>query len=172
MTSSEPPVPSDQEPVGERPVLPTGIEAGIVGGLGVGAVILARDVLAGAPLETPSVLGLLLFQGPDSARGAVSAPGAAIAYNVVHFGLWVLAGSIATALMRQVDRSAANWYRPWVAAGLLFAGVLFASQRAAATGLPQLHLWLGTISGVGAMAVFLGWRYPTAMRRVRRMGGS
>ena len=172
MTSSEPPIPSSEEPTGASPVLPSGIEAGLVGGAAVSAVILIRDLLEGAPMQTPSVLGTLMFQGPEAARDVVSAPGAAIAYNAIHFGVWVLAGSIGSALMRQVEASVSNWYRPWVATGLLTLVCVFASQRASAAGLPQLHLWLGTIAGVAAMSWFLGWRHPRAMQRIRSMGGT
>ena len=170
MTSSEPPVPSSEEPIGARPVLPSGIQAGIVGGLAVAAVFLVRDVLAGAPMQTPSVLGTLLVSGPEAARMVVSAPGAAIAFNAIHFAVWIAAGSIGIALMRQVEESASNWYRPWVAAAVLALGCVVASLRASGAGLPQLHLWLGTLVGVAAMGWFLGWRHPRAMQRIRQMG--
>ena len=171
MTSSEPPVPSSEEPTGARPVLPSGIEAGLVGGAVVAVVFLIRDLFAGAPMQTPSVLGTLMLQGVDAARTVVSAPGAAIAYNAVHFAVWTLAGSLGSLLMRQVEASASNWYRPWVAAGVLAIACAFASQRSAAAGLPQLHLYFGTLVGIAAMGTFLGWRYPGAMQSIRRMGG-
>ena len=171
MNHSEPPVPSSSDPIGARPVLPSGIEAGLLGGAAVALVFLARDLLAGAPMQTPSVLGSLMLQGPEAARTVTSAAGAAIAFNAVHFALWVLAGSVGSVLMRQVEASAANWYRPWVAACLLAVGCAFASARASAAGLPQLHLWLGTLVGVATMGWFLGWRHPRAMQRIRRMGG-
>jgi hypothetical protein len=170
MTSTESPVPSSEEPTGARPVLPSGIEAGLVGGTVAAVVILLRDLVAGAAMQTPSVLGTLMVQGPEAARMIVSAPGAAIAYNAVHFTVWVMLGSLGSVLMRQVEASATNWYRPWVAVGLLAIGCVIASQWASATGLPQLHLWLGTLMGVAAMSWFLGWRHPRAMQRIRRMG--
>jgi hypothetical protein len=172
MSASQPPVPSSEEPIGARPVLPSGIEAGLVAGAAVALVFLIRDFLAGAPMQTPSVLGTLMTQGPDAARTVVSAPGAAIAYNAVHFSFWVVAGSIGIVLMRQVEASATNWYRPWIAAALLTVGCILASLRASAVGLPQLHIWLGTIVGVAVMAWFLGWRHPHAMQRIRHMGGA
>jgi hypothetical protein len=171
MMTSEPPVPSSEEPVGARPVLPSGIEAGIVGGAAVAAVFLIRDMLTGAPLQTPSVLGTLMLQGPDAARLVVSEPGAATAYNAVHFACWVIVGSLGSVLMRRVEASASNWYLPWIAAGLLTVGCLLGSLRATAAGLPPLHLWIGTIAGFVTMAWFLGWRHPQAMKRIRSMGG-
>jgi hypothetical protein len=171
MNSSEPPVPSKSEPTGARPVLPSGIEAGLLAGAAVAVTFLARDLLAGAPLQTPSVLGTLMLQGPEAARTVTSAAGPAIAYNAVHFAAWVLAGTFCSRLMRQVEASAANWYRPWVAACALTVVCVLASTRATAAGLPQLHLWLGTLVGVATMGWFLGWRHPRAMQRIRRMGG-
>jgi hypothetical protein len=171
MMTSEPPVPSSEEPVGARPVLPSGIEAGIVGGAAVAAVFLIRDLLAGAPLQTPSVLGTLMFDGPEAARAVVSAPGAAIAYNAVHFACWVIVGSLGSVLMRRVEASATNWHLPWIAVGLLTVGCLLGSLRATTAGLPPLHLWIGTIAGVVAMSWFLAWRHPQAMKHIRSMGG-
>ena len=170
MNSSEPPVPSSSDPVGSRPVLPSGIEAGLLGGAAVAIIFLVRDLLAGTPMQTPSVLGTLMLQGPEAARTVTSAAGAAIAYNAVHFAAWVLAGSFGIVLMRQVEASASNWYRPWVAVCLLTAGCMLASARASAAGLPRMHLWLGTLAGIAAMGWFLGWCHPRAMRRIRQMG--
>jgi hypothetical protein len=171
MSSSERPVPSSSEPTGARPVLPTGIEAGLLGGAAVAIIFFARDMLEGAPMRTPSVLGTLMLEGPEAAMTVTSAAGPAIAYNAVHFAVWVLAGSIGHLLMRQVEAAAANWYRPWVAAGVLSVASVLASARASAAGLPQMHLWLGTLVGIAVIGWFLGWRHPLAMRRVRQMGG-
>jgi hypothetical protein len=49
-------------------MLPEGLEAGLVGAFAVVAVYLMRDVATGEPLNTPSVLGTLLFEGLDAAR--------------------------------------------------------------------------------------------------------
>jgi len=171
MNSTEPPVPSSNEPTGAQPVLPSGIEAGLFGGAAVAIVFFARDLFVGSPLQTPSVLGTLMLQGAEAAKTVTSAPGAAIAYNAVHFAVWIFAGSIGIQLMRQVEASSANWYRPWVAASVLSVGCVLASARASAAGLPQIHLWLGTLVGVAVMGWFLGWRHPRAMRRIRQMGG-
>ena len=77
---------------------------------------------------------------------------------------------IGISMMRQVEESASNWYRPWLAAGIVAAGCFTMSVRAAGAGLPSLHLWLGTLVGVAALGAFLGWRHPRAMRRIRGMG--
>ncbi|MBW2287294.1 MAG: hypothetical protein JRG90_05660, partial [Deltaproteobacteria bacterium] len=111
-------------------MLPSGIEAGLLAGAAVAVIFLARDLLAGAPMQTPSVLGTLMLQGPEAARTVTYAVGAAIAYNAIHFAVWVLAGTYGNLLMHQVEASASNWYRPWVAACLLTVGCVLASTRA------------------------------------------
>jgi hypothetical protein len=171
MNSTEPPVPSSSEPTGARPVLPSGIEAGLLGGAAVAVVFLARDLLVGYPMQTPSVLGTLMLHGAEAAKAVTSAPGAAIAYNAAHFAAWVIAGSSGLQLMRQVEASAANWYRPWIAASVLMVTCVLASASASAAGLPQMHLWLGSVVGLVVMGWFLGWRHPRAMQRIRQMGG-
>jgi len=103
MNSTKAPVPSSCEPTGARPVLPSGIEAGLVGGIAVAIIFFARDLFVGHPMQTPSMLGTLMLQGAEAARTVTSAPGAAIAYNAIHFAVWIFAGSIGIQLMRQVE---------------------------------------------------------------------
>lgn len=171
MVSSEPPIGSEDEPIEPRPVLPSGIEAGLVGGFAVLVVFLIRDLLAGAPLQTPSVLGTLLIVGPDAAITVVSAPGAAIAYNVIHFAAWILIGSVGNVLMWRVEESASNWYQPWIAVSALLLGCVAIDSWASGAGLSRLHLWLGAAVGIAATGLFLGWRHPRAMNRARGLAG-
>jgi hypothetical protein len=170
MTSSETPVPSRQEPSGSRPVLPSGIEAGLVGGLAVIVVFFVRELLAGAPMQTPEMLGTLMFDGPEAARAAVTASGAAAAYNAVHFALWVLTGALGSVLMRQVEAARRNWYRPCLGVAVLILLSGLASMRAAAAGLTMLWILPGMLVGIAAMGAFLCWRYPLAARRIRELG--
>jgi hypothetical protein len=134
------------------------------------SVFFVRDLIAGAPIQTPSMLGTLLFEGPEAARAAVSAGGAAIAFNFIHFAIWVATGAVGGVLMRRVEASAENWFWPWLAVGTLLLLSVLASLRAAVAGLTQLQVLPGMLVGLAAMGSFLAWRYPLAMRRVRRMG--
>ena len=122
MDSSESPFESGGHPIEPHPVLPSGIEAGLFGGFTVIAVFLVSDMLDGEPLRTPSVLGILLLQGVEAARNTDSAPGAAAAYNFVHFAAWIAVGALGIHLMQRVERSASNWYLPYVALTVFLIG--------------------------------------------------
>jgi hypothetical protein len=170
MDSSESPFDSGDHPIEPRPVLPSGIEAGLFGGFTVIAVFLISDMLGGEPLHTPSVLGILLVHGVEAARGLDSAPGAAAAYNFVHFAVWMLVGSVSIRLMHLVERSAANWYLPYVALAIYLLGCIALDVAVSHTGLARMHLWLGGLAGALAVAIFIGWRHPHAMTRTLRFG--
>ena len=170
MDSPESPFEPGGDPIEPHPVLPSGIEAGMFGGFTVIAVFLISDMLGGEPLRTPSVLGVLLLEGAEAARGIESAPGAAAAYNFVHFAAWLVVGSLGIQLMHRVEKSASNWYLPYVALTLFLLGCLVLDNAVSETGLARMHLWLGGLAGALAVAIFVGWRHPHAMARVLRFG--
>jgi hypothetical protein len=170
MDSPESPFESDDHPIEPQPVLPSGIEAGLFGGFAVIAVFLIGDMLGGEPLHTPSVLGTLLIEGVEAARGIDSAPGVAAAYNLVHFAAWILVGSVGIHLMHRVEKSSGSWYLPYVALAVFLLGCTALDVAVAKTGLARMHLWLGGLAGIMAVAIFMGWRHPHAMARVRRFG--
>ena len=170
MDSSESPFDSGDHPIEPRPVLPSGIEAGLFGGFTVIAVFLISDMLGGEPLHTPSVLGILIVHGAEAARSLDSAPGAAAAYNFVHFAVWMLMGFVSIQLMHLVERSASNWYLPYVALAVYLLGCFALDVAVSHTGLARMHLWLGGLAGALAVAVFIGWRHPHAMTRTLRFG--
>jgi len=170
MGSPESPFSSDDRLIEPHPVLPSGIEAGLFGGFTVVAVFLISDMLGGEPLHTPSVLGTLLIEGVEAARNIGSAPGAAAAYNLVHFGFWIAVGSVGIHLMHRVEKSAGDWYLPYLALAVFLLGCIALDAAVAETGLARMHLWLGGLAGALAVAVFMGWRHPHAMTRVLRFG--
>lgn len=170
MNSSGSPFDSGDRPVEPRPVLPSGIEAGLFGGFTVIAVFLIGDMLGGEPLHTPSVLGMFLIHGAESARSLDAAPGAAAAYNFVHFAVWMLLGSLSIVLMHWVEKSAANWYLPYVALAVYLLGCFALDIAVSDIGLVRMHLWLGGLAGALAVAIYIGWRHPRAMTRALRLG--
>lgn len=170
MSTPESPFEADRRPIEPRPVLPSGIEAGFVAGLAVALVFLIHDMLEGAPIRTPSILGTFFIQGVEAAHNVRSAPGAAIAYNVIHFSAWVAIGSIGALLMHRVEREASAWYLPWLGLLALLGSCFGLDAFIAQSGLPRQRIWLGALSGAAALAAFLGWRYPRAFDLVRRFG--
>lgn len=151
-------------------VLPAGIEAGLLGGLAVVAVFLVRDVLAGEPLWTPSILGTLLLEGSDAVRMAEPSRGAAAFYNAIHFVLWMLGGFAATRALRRVEIEPSRWVVPPLLAGAMLLILLGLDAWIAGSGVGRLHLWVGGLAGIAAVAAFASWRYPLGARRVLRRG--
>ena len=149
-------------------VLPEWIEAGLIGGLAVAAVFLVRDSLLGDPLHTPSVLGVLLFQGREAARATTSAPGAAAAYHAIHFSVWIVVGLIGTQVMRWAEDEPRLWWLPLASLGLALFFLAAVERWLGETGLTRPRLWLGGAAGLGALGGFLLWRHPGVLRRPAR----
>jgi hypothetical protein len=162
----EPPVEAWREPPRAPLVLPEGIEAGLVGGLAVAAVFLARDAWLGDPMLTPSALGALLVSGPETAGGEPP-EGAGALYHAIHFFTWIALGFAASGLMGRAERTGARWLPPLAA--LLAVAPLFALDAFVRSAeLDRLHLWVGGLVGILAMGAFLAWRHPGAIRAARR----
>jgi hypothetical protein len=151
-------------------VLPEGLEAALIGGISVVLVYLARDLAAGHWLHTPSVLGTLLFYGPEAARTVVSEPGIAGVYNIVHFAVWTVAGFAGSALMRLVERRAELRWLPFIALAGMIAFFFVLDGEVRQTGLGRAHLWIGGLASGAAVSAYLVWRHPGALRLWQRTG--
>jgi hypothetical protein len=151
-------------------MLPEGLEAGLVGAFAVVAVYLMRDVATGEPLNTPSVLGTLLFEGLDAAREVRSAPGAAAAYNAVHLAVWTAFGFLLSSLMDLVEKAPKWRLLPWAAASCSLLVMVVLDLWVGETDLARPHLWLGGLAGLLSMAAYLAWRHPRAMAHLVGIG--
>ena len=117
------------EPGGRREsdlALPEGVEVGLIGALAVVAVYVAHDLTTGDWLYTPTVLGTLLYAGPDAASMVVAdpsaaEPGVAALYSFVHFGAWMIAGFIASALVKLAARRPEMRFLPLLSFATLIA---------------------------------------------------
>ena len=152
--------------------LPEGLEAGLVGALAVVAVYVVHDLTTPDWLYTPTVLGTLLYSGPDAASmvaadTTAAEPGVAALYHGVHFALWIAAGFAASALARRAER------RPVFRFLLLFAFVALIAfffaldSEVDATGIGTLHLWAGGLAGALAIGAYLLWRHPAVIHSAR-----
>jgi hypothetical protein len=147
-------------------VVPEGLEAGLLAGLAVASVHAIRDWMAGSWLYTPSVLGTLLLEGPETVSRGFAAPDAAALYNLVHFAGWASIGFVAVFLVSRNESDPGRLRR--ILLGLSFALVagaaafdLWVSQST----LGRLHLWLGSLAGSLTLLGFLVWRHPQGLGR-------
>jgi len=151
-----------------KPMLPGGVEAGLVAGTAVAVALWMRDCSLGEPLHTPSVLGTLLLEGVDAARAVRSEPGVAAAYNILHFGAWIFGGFIASIVVRRLARGEAGWLMPCLTFAAMIATYVALDVWIAETALTRPRLWIGGLAGVVALAAYLGWRYPSVVASLRR----
>ena len=140
--------------------LPEGLEAGLIGAFAVALVYLARDLTLGDPLYTPGVLGTLLLEGEGTGVSRDPSAGAAPAYHIIHFVLWIVFGFLASGAVRRIESGA--WPRRilWAGVGVALVLTLMFDSWAAASGLPRFHLWAGALVGFGFMGAYLVWLHP------------
>jgi hypothetical protein len=155
--------------------LPEGVEAGLVGALAVVAVYIIHDLTTPDWLYTPTVLGTLLYSGPDAASmvaadTTAAEPGVAALYNGVHFAVWIAAGFAASALMKLAERRPGFRVLTLLAFVALIACFFALDAEADATGIGTLHLWAGGLAGALAIGAYLLWRHPAVMPSARSSG--
>jgi hypothetical protein len=155
------------------PVMPGGVEGGLVAGVAVAVAMLIRDWSLGEPLHTPSVLGTLLLEGVDAARTVRAAPGVAAAYNALHFGAWIFGAFVLSILVHRVARGESGWALPGLGFLALIGTYVGLDLWIAETSLGPPQLWIGGLVGAVTLAAYLGWRYPAAVARLfRRRDGA
>jgi hypothetical protein len=149
-------------------VVEDGLVAGLLGALVVAGTHLLADGLAGEPFRTPTVLGVLFVDGAAAAQNAKPSFDIAFRFTCLHIAGWVILGFIGSWLISVVEA------RPRLAsyafAGFAFAFItlLYAAGAFSVPGLPQLHLWLGTLVGSVAAAGYLAWRHPKVAGHIKR----
>lgn len=167
---SSPPDPLDSG-VGPKPpwvrpslALPEGIEAGLIGAFSVALVYLLRDLSVGDPFHTPGVLGTLLLDGAGTGVSNDPSAGAAGAFHCVHFAVWMVIGLLASAGVRLVEASRFPLGLMWASIGVAVVLAVSFDSWAAASGLPRVHLWAGSLVGLGFMGSYLIWLHPDLAR--------
>ena len=146
-----------------------GLVAGLAGAFAVAAVHGLADVIAGAPLRTPTLLGLLFAHGAESAA-RTTAPDLAVAFRftVLHMAVWIVLGAGASLLVSWVDSRPRFASVAFGAFAFVFISASYLSGAYSIEGLPPLHLWVGTLIGAAAAAAYLSSRHPHLAQHIER----
>ncbi len=92
-----------------------GVAAGLLGAAAVALVILVFDIANGAPLQTPAILGSVIFKGIRDPNLVTVSAGPILAYTIVHALAFVGVGLVAAFLVGAAEREP-----PMVLALLIF----------------------------------------------------
>lgn len=166
---AEPAVPALSVPT----ILVEGFIAGVIGAGIVAAWFLLLDAVQREPLYTPSLLGTVLFLGPDAASDhAAIDPGMVAAYTIVHHAAFILVGIVASFLVTEMERV------PPLGIALLFLFVFFETAFhifMLAVGQPllgEIAFWgvaLANLLAAAGMAAYLWYRHPRLVSHFNRI---
>lgn len=147
-----------------------GTDAGLLGGSAVALWFLARDLLAGHPLRTPSVLGELFIFGNPNPDLITMNFAAVVLYTAVHYLAFVLLGLFVALLVRQAtDQPVARFaiLVLFVAFEFFFVVVIRVASGTVGGLFPTWTVIAANLVAVAAMAAYFRWRYPELMRALR-----
>lgn len=151
-------------------VFSEGTDAGLLGGSAVAVWFLIRDVLAGHPLRTPSVLGQLFIYGNPAPDMVNMDFGAVVLYTAVHFLIFVMLGLFVALLVRQATAHPVARFAIlvlFVAFEFCFVVVIRVASGEVGTLFPTWTVLAANLVAVVAMAAYFRWRYPELMRALR-----
>lgn len=83
--------------------LAEGVLAGLAGAAALALWFFVADLIAGAPLRTPTLLGAVLFEGARSMREVVPSTALVVQYSVVHTLAFVAFAWVLAGLMKLAD---------------------------------------------------------------------
>ena len=166
--------PAPFPPLTVSSVLIEGLITGIIGAGIVAAWFLLLDTITQQPLWTPSLLGTVLFRGPEAAavNHATIDPGMVAAYTIVHHLAFIVVGVLASFLVSEMERI------PPLGIALLF---LFVFTETAflifvlAIGGPLLEgisLWgvaVANLLAATGMAGYLWYRHPRILMHLEKI---
>ena len=151
-------------------VVTEGADIGIVGGLVVAAWFLVLDVLAGQPLQTPSVLGQIFLFGdatPDTGRLVF---GAIVLYTAFHFLAFAVAGVGLVGLVHLAIGNPVARYAllpVFLAFQVMFYGLLEAFSERTNELFPFWAVIVANTLAAMVMGYFLWVRHPDLRRSIR-----
>lgn len=150
------------------PLVQDGLVAGLLGAFAVALSHLVADSLAGSPLHTPSVLGVLLADGAEAARNAPPDVESAFRFTCIHIAVWVALGIGASSLVSLVDTRPRFASVVFASLTFFFVSLTYVAGGFSVPGLRPLHLWLGTVVGAAVSAGYLVWRHPKLVPHIER----
>jgi hypothetical protein len=151
----------------EGRILREGILAGLIGAAAVAVLILVFDIAGGVPLESPAILGSLIFRGTRDPTLVQVSAALVLGYTVVHGLGFVVVGLVAAALVAAAEREHAM-----VLALLIFfaAFEVFFLALVAFWALPVLgvvawwEILAGNLVASAAMLYYFHRRHPHLAR--------
>jgi hypothetical protein len=147
-----------------------GMAAGLVGYVTIALFFLIADPIGGRPLfYTPALLGSALFYGLADPAGLAIGPGPVLAYNGLHFLVFLLLGFVAAWLARLSERLPVGWVLAlnltvYLLFHVLGAFVFFTESIRAA--IPLGSVVGATVLAVGAMTTYILWAHPRLRREL------
>jgi hypothetical protein len=151
----------------EGRIVREGVVAGLIGAAAVAVLILVFDIAGGAPLQSPAILGSLIFKGVRDPTLVTVSAGTVVGYTIVHGLGFVVVGLIAAALVAAAERE-----RAMVLALLIFfaAFEVFFLALVAFWALPVLgvlawwEILAGNLVASAAMLYYFHRRHPELAR--------
>lgn len=147
-----------------------GIRTGVVGATAIWLWLVAVDLIAGSPLYTPRVLGRGLL--------GIILPGASaplwadvLAFTILHYGLWVLLGTLVVRAVRADVRTPGTLVGAIVIIILLQLGLVGITAMLAQVGLHRMAwpaIFGGNLVGWLATSLYLLRRHPEIPAELRR----
>jgi hypothetical protein len=144
-----------------------GVVAGLIGAATVALLILGFDLAGGAPLQSPAILGSVIFKGVRDPNLVTLSAGPVIGYTIVHGLGFVVVGLVASLLVASAEREP-----PMVLALLIFfaAFEVFFLALIAFWALPVLgvlawwEILAGNLVASAAMLFYFHRRHPGLAR--------
>jgi hypothetical protein len=155
-------------PTGPGDVLLEGMAAGLIGYATIALFFLIADPIGGRPLfHTPALLGSALFYGLADPAGLEIGAGPVLAYNGIHFLVFLLLGFVAAWFAHLSERLPVGWILTlnltiFVLFHLFGAFVILTEPVRAA--IPVGSAVGATVLAVAAMTAYILWVHPRLRR--------
>lgn len=160
------PIVEQPEPVSEE-----GTWIGLIGAGVVALWFLARDVAAGHPLRTPSILGQVLLMGKSAPNVDQLDFAGIILYTAAHVFVFLLFGMAIAHLIRWSVKNHFVRYallQVFLAFELFFCVVLLVFREETRALFPLLSVLIANTLAAVAIGIYLWWHHPELRESMRQ----